>query len=219
MTEPFGSDEVVVVEPARRRRIFGPKRLAMIAGVVLAGTATYAATNWVVGLGAGSSGEAQSGSISNLSITAAAAPGPANVLYPGGSGDVVATINNPNAFPVTVTAVDLPAMTTYAGGFTTSALTTPQPGCTIATSFVAWTFATATVGSAHTLTTALTVGPQVGSTPGTLVVTLTGAASMTTASLSSCANTFFSMAPLTGVAATGGTDAVTTSPATDGWTS
>ena len=75
---------------------------------------------------------------------------------------MVATISNPNAFPVTVTGVDLPAMTTYAAGYTTSALTTAQAGCTVGTSFVAWTLSTATVGSVHTLTTALTSARKSG---------------------------------------------------------
>jgi hypothetical protein len=213
--------DVVVAEPEerRRRKIFGGKRIAVAVGVLLAGTGAYAATNWIVGLNSGSSGEAQSASISNLTITAVASPAATNLLYPGGSGDVVATISNPNAFPVTVTGVDLPAMTTYGAGYTTSELTTAQAGCTVGTSFVAWTLSTATVGSVHTLTTPLTVGPQVGVTPGTLTVTLTDEASMGTASVAVCAATYFSMPSLTGVVATGGAGTATTGPATDGWTS
>ena len=59
----------------------------------------YAATNWVVGLNAGSSGEGQSATIANLSITAVASPAPGNVLFPGSTGDVVVTIANPNSVP------------------------------------------------------------------------------------------------------------------------
>ncbi len=205
-------------EKTRRHKIFGAKRIAIVAGALLAGAGAYAATNWVVGLSATSSGEAESGTISDLSITAVAAPAASNLLYPGGSGDVVATISNPNSFPVTVTGVDLPAMTTYAAGYTTSALTTVQAGCTVGTSFVAWTLSNATVGSVHTLTTPLTVGPQVGATPGTLTVTFTDEASMGTASVAVCAATFFSMPSLTGVVATGGAGTATTGPTTDGWT-
>jgi hypothetical protein len=212
-------DHVSATEPTeRRRKIFGAKRVAVVAGVLLAGAGAFAATNWVVGLNTGSSGEAESGSISNLTITAVASPAATNLLFPGGTGDVVATISNPNGFPVTVTGVDLPAMTTYAAGYTTSALTTAQAGCTVGTSFVAWTLSTAIVGSVHTLTTALTVGPQVGATPGTLTVTFTNEASMGTASVAVCAATFFSMPSLTGVVATGGAATATTSPATDNWT-
>jgi hypothetical protein len=203
----------------RSRKIFTVKRTAAVVGALLAGTAAYAASNWIVGLNAGSSGQGQSGSIANLTITAVASPAPTNLLYPGGTGDVVLTISNPNAFPATITAVDLPAMTTYAVGYTNSSLTTPNAGCTAATSFVAWTLSTATVGSPHTLTTPLTVEAQVGATPGTLVVTLANEATMGTSSLAVCASTYFSMASLTGVAATGGAATATTSPATDGWTS
>ena len=98
------------------------KVLSAVAGIVLAGAGAYAATNWVVGLGAGSSGEGQSATISNLTITAVASPAASNVLFPGGSGDVVVSIANPNPYPVTITAIQLPTNTTYATGYTTSAL-------------------------------------------------------------------------------------------------
>ena len=104
-------------------------RLRRASGVLLAGVGAYAATNWVVGLNAGSSGEGQSATISNLTITAVASPAATNLLYPGGTGDVVVTISNPNPYPVTITAVQLPTNTTYATGYTTSALTTTQTGC------------------------------------------------------------------------------------------
>jgi hypothetical protein len=134
------------------------KIVSAVCGIVLAGAGAYAATNWVVGLNGGSSGEGQSGTISNVTITAVAAPSATNLLYPGGTGDVVVTISNPNAYPVTITAVQLPTNTTYATGYTTSALTTTQAGCLAATpSDVIWNFSTATSGSSHTLTTPLTV--------------------------------------------------------------
>ena len=102
------------------------KIVSAAAGVLLAGGGAYAATNWTVGLAGGSSGEGQSATVSNLTIAAVASPAASNVLYPGGSGDVVLTISNPNAFPVTVTGVNLPTNTTYATGYTTSALATTQ---------------------------------------------------------------------------------------------
>ena len=86
---------------------------------------------------------------------AVASPAAGNLLAPGGSGDVVVTIANANPYPVTITAVQLPTSTTYATGYTTSALTTTQTGCVASTpSDVTWSFATATSGSSHTLTTA-----------------------------------------------------------------
>jgi hypothetical protein len=188
--------------------------LAGVVGAALVGTTAFAATNWLVGLAGGSSGEAQSAAVANLTITAVASPSATNLLYPGGTGDVVATITNPNGFPVTVTAVSLPTNATYAAGYTTSGLSTAQTGCSGATSAVAWSFATGTVGSSHTLTSPLTVAAS-----GTLTVTFTNDASMGAASPAACESTFFSMPSLTGVTATGGAGTATTSPATDAWTS
>jgi hypothetical protein len=195
------------------------KVLSGIVGTLLAGGGAYAASNWVVGLNAGSSGEGQSGTVSNLTISAVASPAATNLLYPGGTGDVVLTITNPNSFPVTVTAVDLPTNTTYANGYTSSNLSTLQTGCSNATpSDVIWNFSTGTSGSSHTLSSALTVSAS-GQANNPLTVTLTNDASMTTSAPAACENTFFSMPALTGVAATGGAATPTTSPATDSWTS
>lgn len=194
---------------SRFRRI-----VSAIIGMALVGGGAYAATNWVVGLNAGSSGEGQSATIANLTITAVAAPSATNLLFPGGNGDVVATITNPNAYPVTITSVDLPLNTSYAGGFTTSALSTAQAGCTAVNSDVIWNYSTGTSGSVHALTTPLTVAAN-----GSLTVTFTNDASMTAAAPAACDATFFSMSSLTGVVATGGAATATTSPATDAWTS
>ena len=195
------------------------KVVSAVCGCLLVAAGAYAATNWVVGLNAGSSAEGQSATIANLSITAVATPAPGNVLYPGGTGDVVVTIANPNAYPVTITAVNLPTSSTYANGYTTSALSTTQTGCIATTpSGVTWNFATAVSGSSHTLTTPLTVGAS-GAANNPLVVTLTNDASMAATSPAACANTYFSLPSMTGVTATGGAATSTTSPATDAWTS
>ena len=195
------------------------KIVSAVCGCMLVAAGAYAATNWVVGLNAGSSGEGQSATISNLTITAVASPAAGNLLFPGGSGDVVVTIANPNPFPVTISAVNLPTTTTDASGYTTSALATTQTGC-IATSpsGVTWNFATAVSGSSHNLQTAVTVGAS-GAPNNPLAVTLTNDALMATTSPAACANTYFSMPALTGVTATGGAATSTTSPATDSWTS
>jgi hypothetical protein len=195
------------------------KTVSAVCGILLAGVGAYAATNWIVGLNAGSSGEGQSASISNLTISAVASPSATNLMYPGGTGDVVVTISNPNPYPVTITAVQLPTNATYATGYTSSALTTTQTGCLAATpSQVTWNFSTATSGSSHTLTSPLTVGAS-GQANNPLAVTLTSDASMGTTTPAACANTFFSMPSLTGVTATGGAATATTTPATDSWTS
>jgi hypothetical protein len=195
------------------------KIVSAVCGILLAGVGAYAATNWVVGLNSGSSGEGQSASISNLTISAVASPSAANLMYPGGNGDVVVTISNPNPYPVTITAVQLPTNATYATGYTSSALTTTQAGCLAATpSQVTWNFSTAASGSAHTLTTPLTVGAS-GQSNNPLAVTLTSDASMGSTTPAACASTYFSMPSFTGVTATGGAATSTTTPATDSWTS
>src|SRR5271169_4894007 len=110
----------------RKRRPRAVRAASIVAGTVLTAAVAFAATNWTVSLQSGSSGEAQSGTVSNLTITAVAVPAATNLLFPGSNGDVVATITNPNAAAVTLTALLLPTNTTYASGFTTSALTTAQ---------------------------------------------------------------------------------------------
>jgi len=205
--------------PPRRTRSRAARVGALLAGILLTATAAFAATNWVVGVAGGSSGEAQAASISNLTITAVASPAASNLLYPGGNGDVVVTISNPNPYPVTITAVQLPTNTTYAGGYTSSSLGTSQAGCLASTpSDVIWNFSTAVSGSSHTLTTPLTVAAS-GQPNNPLAVTFTNDASMTAAAPAACASAYFSMPSLTGITATGGAATATTSPATDSWTS
>jgi hypothetical protein len=188
--------------------------------MVLVGAAAYVVTNWVVGLTSNSSAAAQSATINKVTISAVASPAAGDLLDPGDAGDVVVTVTNANAFPVTITAIQLPTSTTFATGFTTSALTTTQTGCLASTpSDVTWNFSTTTSGSSHTVTTPLGVAAS-GHANNPLSVTLSDAAFMTSAAPLACANTFFSMPALIGITATGGgTGTVTTSPATDGWTS
>lgn len=201
------------VPSSRRARI-----VSGVAGIVAAGAGAFAATNWVVGLTGGSSAEGQSAAVSNLTISAVASPSATNLLYPGGNGDVVLTISNPNNFPVTVSAVSLPSNTTYATGYSDSALTTPQSGCGSSASDVLWNDSTGTSGSSHTLTTPVTVGAS-GAADNPLTVTLTNDASMTTGAPAACESTYFQMPSLTGVTATVGSGTGTSSPVTDAWTS
>lgn len=204
---------------ARRRRHWsrGSKVLAAALGMVLAGAGAFAASNWVVGLSTGSSGEGQSATIQNLTITAVAAT-VTNLLYPGGTGDVVVTISNPNPYPVTITDVQLPSNTTYADGFSNSALSVSQAGCTASTpSGVTWAYSTSSIGSSHSITP-ITVAAS-GKTGNPLTVTFTNDAAMASTAPLACANTYFSMPAFTGVTATGGAATPTSSPATDSWTS
>lgn len=205
---------------ARLRWSRRTKVLAAVVGSLLAGGGAFAATNWVVGLNSSSSGQGQSAAVTNLTITAVASPSPTNLLYPGGAGDVVVSISNPNPFPVTITAVDLPTDSTYAAGYTSSALSTAQTGCSSSTSDVIWSYSTSTSGTSHTLTTSLTVAAATSSGgDGTLVVTFTDDASMGSGAPAACEDTYFSMPALTGITATGGAASATSSPATDSWTS
>jgi hypothetical protein len=191
------------------------KILSAALGAVMAGATAYAATNWIVGLQSGSNAEAQAATISNLTITAVASPVAGNLLYPGGTGDAIIKITNPNGFPVTITAVQLPTNTTYASGYSDSGLSTPVAGCSAGTpSGVTWNFATGTSGTSHTLTSPLTVGAN-----GNLSVTLTNDVAMATSAPAACAGGYFSLPSLTGVTATGGAASATASPATDAWTS
>jgi hypothetical protein len=193
--------------------------IAASLGVTMAGAGVYAATNWVVGVASASAGQARSASISNLIISATASPAANNLLYPGATGDVIVTFANPNPYPVTITAVQLPANTSDATGYTTSALSTPEPGCLGSTpSTVAWNFATAVSGSSHALTAPLTVGAS-GAPNNPLAVTLTNDATMGASAPLACAHAYLSMPSLTGITATGGSAASTTTPALDGWSS
>jgi hypothetical protein len=212
------SDPSNVSTQRRSRWTTRRKLIAAVMGCVLAGGVAFAATSWTVGVAPGSSGEGQSATISNLTISATASPAATNLLYPGGTGDVVVSIANSNAYPVTITAVNLPTSSTYATGYSNSALTTANASCTASTSLVSWSFATATSGTSHTLTTPLTVGAS-GQANNPLVVTLTADASMGSGSPAACAGTYFSLPSFTGVTASGGAATSTTSPATDSWTS
>src|ERR1700722_412038 len=198
----MGRDEVAM---ARGRRFsWLTKGVAIVLGMVVVGVGAYAATNWVVGLASNSSGEAQSATLGKLTITATSSPAPGDLLDPGDSGDVVISIANANPYPVTITAVQLPTNTTFATGFTSSALPTTQSGCLSTTpSDVTWNFSTATSGSSHTLTTPLTVAAS-GKANNPLIVTLGDDAFMSSSAPLACANTFFSMPSLTGITATGG---------------
>jgi hypothetical protein len=185
---------------------------SVVAGVSIVSVGAYGLSSWGVGLAGGSSSEAQSAPVSNLTITAQATPGAANVLYPGATGDVVALIANPNPFPVTITGVYLPLNTSYASGFTTSNLSVTESGCSSATSDVLWSFAGAISGAAHTLVAPLTVGAN-----ARLSVTFVNDATMTSSTPSACEGTYFLMPPLAGLIATSSDAPSTPSPASDGW--
>ncbi len=209
------------VKAGSTRRPLSWKIAGAALGTVLAGTAAYGATLWVVGLSSNSSGQGRSGAVSDLTITAIATPTPSNLLYPHGEGDVVVQITNPNHFPVTITKVKLPEETAYGTGYTNSSLTTTETGCgpSLTGSDVTWHYSTATTGSAHVLQTPLTVAAS-GQSGDPLTVTFTDDAYMGTTASTRCEGIYFKMPAFTGVTAYGGGSGTpASSPATDKWTS
>jgi hypothetical protein len=199
----------------RKGKLF--RIVAVVAGAALAGTAAYAVTNWVVGLGSGSNALGKAATVTNITVTAVATPAPSNLLYPGGTGDVVLKITNPNHFPVTITTLKVPSTSTFAIGYSTSGLTTTVTTCGASAtgSDVVWHYSTSSTSTTHTLTTPLTVGPS-GNANDPLTVTLSGGANMGTGASTKCEGKYFKMASLKGVTAYGGGSAsITSSPATD----
>jgi hypothetical protein len=106
-------------------------------------------------------------------------------LFPGKSGDVLLKVDNPNPYPVTVTAVSLN------GANTDIAADGSHAGCT-------------TTGVSFTNQTGLSisVAAKSGSVDGTTQTTLTGAASMSNASLDACQGAIFTI-PVTLTGASG----------------
>jgi len=72
--------------------------VAFVAGLLFVSGVAFA--EWLAN-GSGS-GYAKAASAQNLTTSVAVA---SDSLYPGGTGDLALTVNNPNPFPVTVTSV------------------------------------------------------------------------------------------------------------------
>jgi len=188
----------------RRRTAY----LATAVTVVLTASLATAASNWAVGLAAGSSASAQSAGVSSITIVQVTGTTTANQLYPGGTGDVLIKVSNPNPFPVTITGITTTAA--YAVGYTDTTFTTTRTGCDATDSTVTWA---GTAGS-HTLSTALVIAAS-GQPNNPLTVTLTGEAAMGLGAPAACESTSFSMPSLTAITATGAAATPTSSPATD----
>jgi hypothetical protein len=102
-------------------------------------------------------------------VTVAAATGtPSTPLLPGGTGDVILNVNNPNAYAVTLVSVSGNGTITADGG---------HSGCT-------------TTGVTFNNQSGLTINIPASTTTA---VDLPGAASMSTASLSACQGATFSI--------------------------
>lgn len=156
------------------RRIGRKARLIGTALVVFALSGGAAA--FLTSAGAGDS-TASVGTISALTIT----PGtPEAQLYPGGTGDVVATITNPNAFAVRVDSLALDS-SRGAGGFAVDAA---HAGCD--TSVLG--YATQTNGGGG-----WTIPAKAGSTDGALDVRLANALTMGSAAGTACQGAVFTV--------------------------
>src|ERR671927_268237 len=94
-------------------------------------------------------------------------------LYPGVSGDVLIKLDNPNPYPVTVTAI------TGSGSITADS---GHSGCT-----------TTGVTFTNQSSLSLVVPAKSGGVDGVLQTTLTGAASMSNASLNACQGAVFTI--------------------------
>jgi hypothetical protein len=112
-------------------------------------------------------GTAQSLSTVDVSASTAA------TLYPGVTGDVLVKFDNPNTYPVTVTAVSGNGTITADAG---------HSGCT-----------TTGVTFTNQSSLSLVVPAKSGGVDGVLQTTLTGAASMSNASLNACQGATFTI--------------------------
>ena len=151
------------------------RAVALLASAVALSAAGLVFAAWLAS--GGGSGYAQAGTAQALStVSVSAATGDA--LYPGGTGDVVIKISNPNPYPVSITSVSLDgaasAITADAGHAactTTGVSFTDQTGLSIAVP--ANGDATATLTDAVAMSNASLNGCQ-GAT-FTIPVTFTGA--------------------------------------------
>jgi hypothetical protein len=154
-------DAVSIILASRARLAIA---LALVA-VIIAGGVTFG--SWAVSSDPGN-GYAKAKTALNLTFNDVSATTVAQ-LYPGGSGDVKVSVNNPNPFAVTISAV------TGSGPITSD----KGASCT-----------GASTGVTYTNQTGLT---QVVPASGTLAFTLTGAAQMSNASNTACQGAIFTI--------------------------
>ncbi|HST17037.1 MAG TPA: hypothetical protein VLK36_05165 [Gaiellaceae bacterium] len=154
-------DAVSIILASRARLAVA---LALVA-VIVAGGATFG--SWAVSSSPGN-GYAKAVTAVNLTFNDVSATTVAQ-LYPGGNGDVKVSVNNPNPFPVTITAVNAAA-----GSISSD----KGAACNAST------------GVTYTNQTGLT---QVVPATGTAAFTLTGAAHMANTSDNSCQGAIFTI--------------------------
>jgi hypothetical protein len=157
------------MEAFMRRRVVKRKVavLTIVASLLLVGLVYAAWTTNGSGSGYAKAGTAQSLTTVDVSASTVA------TLYPGVSGDVLIKLDNPNPYAVTVTAIS------------GSGAITPDAGHGTCT----------TTGVTFTNQTGLTlvVPAKSGGVDGVLQTTLTGAASMSNASVNGCQGATFTI--------------------------
>ena len=166
---------------------------ASVLGVVLAGGAAFGATNWIVGLSAGSSGQAPVRQHLQPDDQCRGLARPHQSSLSGGHGRRGGHDQQPQPLPGDHHRAAVAHQHHLCHGVHHKrTATTTQTGCLATTpSDVIWNYSTTTSGSSHTLTSAVTVGAS-GAANNPLVVTFTNDASMTAAAPAACANTYFS---------------------------
>jgi hypothetical protein len=185
--------EVTKVKRTRRVAILTAAGLAVAGGGI-------ALAFWTAG-GSGT-GAAASGAAANVTFTGGTVTG--NLLFPGGTGDVVINVDNSNPFPVSVDSLVLPAGAATA--YSDSGQTTLNAACNTGGTGVSWSYATKSL-------TGVIVAAKSGSTDGSLTLTLTGGASMDNTSDNSCQSSFFALPNVTSavVSSSSGTPVATIS--------
>jgi hypothetical protein len=163
--------------PAARPAHPGRRRtvLLLVVPFLLLGTGTAVAYWAAAGAGSGTAAAGTAQPLSTVTTSASVS----SLLYPGGpAADVTLAVQNPNPYPVTVTGVAVDGAVTATGGIGTCAthgvsLVAPTGGLPFTVSPSAT--ATVTLSGAATMSTAAENGCQ-GAT-FTLPVSLTGASS------------------------------------------
>jgi hypothetical protein len=152
----------------RKRHISRKLAVGVIVAVMAAVGLVYAA--WTTnGTGSAYAKAGTAAAISTVDVSASTTA----TLYPGVTGDVLIKLDNPNPYPVTVTAV------TGSGSITADA---GHAGCT-------------TTGVTFTNQTGLSlvIPAKSGGVDGVLQTTLTGSAAMSNASLNACQGAVFTI--------------------------
>lgn len=152
------------------RRVWVSGIGALVTAVVVVGPAVA----YFKGSGSGAGGGA-TGALQPLTILPATTGSPSSSLLPGGTADLLVNVTNPNAGPVTITAVAQGGGVTVVGG----------AGCT---SDASWPGTLGNSGVSVVTTTGLSVSVAGGATA---VVHVNAGAAMSTASVSGCQGASF----------------------------